>query len=53
MPGRTDQDHLVFENRLEPDGPVAASGTDDAELELPVGDEVDDGLRVVYLERNA
>ena len=52
MAGRADQDHLVLEDRLEANGPVAAGGADDAELEPAVGDEVDDGLRVVHLERD-
>ena len=52
MPGRADQDHLVLEDRLEAHRPVAAGSADDAELELAVGDEVDDRLGVVHLERD-
>ena len=53
MPGRADQDHLVLEDRLEADGPVAPRRADDAELEPAVGDEIDDRLGVVHLERDA
>ena len=53
MAGRADQDHLVLEDRLEAHGPVTPRGADDAELEPSVGDEVDDRLRVVHLERDA
>ena len=53
VPGRADQDHLVLEDRLEAHRPVAPGGADDAELELAVGDEVDDRLGVVHLERDA
>ena len=49
--GRTDQNHLVLEGPLEANRPVAPGGADDAELEPSVGDEVDDGLGVVHLER--
>ena len=41
MAGRAGEDHLVLEERLEADGAVAASGADDAELELALGHEVD------------
>ena len=40
------EDHLVAEERLERDRPVAPGRADDAELEPPVGDELDHGLRV-------
>ena len=33
VPRRADEDHLVAEQRLEPDAAMAAGGTDDAELE--------------------
>ncbi len=52
-PGRAREDHLVAHERLEPDGPVAAGGADDAELELAVGDALDHRLGVVHLERDA
>ena len=44
--GRACQDHLVVEERLERDGPVAACGADDPELELARSDALDHGLRV-------
>src|SRR4029077_16170627 len=37
---------LVAEERLEDDRAVLARGADDPELELPLRDHVDDGLRV-------
>ena len=52
-PGRADQDHLVLEDRLEAHGAVAPRSAHDPELELAVGDELDDRLRVVHLERDA
>ena len=53
MTGRAGEDHLVTEERLEAHAAVAPGRADDAELELALGDEVDDGLRVVDLERDA
>ena len=50
--GRHEQDHLVLHQRLEPHRPVATRSAHDAELELALGDELDDGLRVVHLERD-
>jgi lipopolysaccharide/colanic/teichoic acid biosynthesis glycosyltransferase len=46
MTRRTSEHDLVAEERLEDDAPMPAAGTDDAELELPLGDLVDDSLRV-------
>ena len=48
-----DEDHSVAEERRELDRPVPASCSDDAELELPLGDEGDDRLRVVHGELDA
>ena len=53
MAGRAGEDHLVLEERLEADGAVAASGSDDAELELALGHEVDHGLGVRNGQRHA
>ena len=53
MTRRAGEDHLVAHERLEPHGPMAPGSADDAELELPVGDALDHGLRVVHLERDA
>ena len=53
MRRRADQDHLVLEDRLEANRPMAPRSADDAELEPAIGDEVDDGLGVVNLERDA
>src|SRR5439155_2507594 len=44
--GRADQDHLVLKERLEDDAAMAPRRADDAELELALGDELDDALRV-------
>ena len=44
--GRAREHDLVVEEGLEDDAAVATAGADDAELELSVGDPVDDGLRV-------
>ena len=49
---RADEDDLVVRERLELHSTVARRGADDPELELPFGDEVDDGPRVVHLERD-
>ena len=46
VPRRAGEDHLVAEERLERDRAVPPGGADDPELEPPVGDELDDGLRV-------
>ena len=43
---RARQDHLVVEERLEPDGAMPARRADDAELELAGGDALDQRLRV-------
>ena len=53
MTGRTCEDHLVAQKRLEAHAAMPAGGTDDAELELPLRDAIDDGLRVVHFERDA
>ena len=52
MAGRTGEDHLVVEERLEGDRAVAAGGADDPELELARGDAFDDGLRVGHRQRD-
>ena len=52
MPRRADEDHLVREERLELDSAAAAGGADDAELELALGHEGDDRLRVVHRQAN-
>ncbi len=46
MAGRACEHDLVAEERLEDDATVTARGADDAELELALGDVVDDRLRV-------
>src|SRR5436305_8474588 len=43
---RHDQDHLIAEERLERDPAVARRRADDAELQLAVGDLLDDPVRV-------
>jgi hypothetical protein len=53
MAGRAGEHDLVAEERLEANAPPSPRGADDAELELPLGHAVDDGLRVVHLERDA
>ena len=50
--GRAHEHDLVVGERLELDTAVARRGADDAELELPLGDQVDHGPRVVHLERD-
>ena len=53
MAGRAHEHDLVVGERLELDAAVARRGADDAELQLPLGDEVDHRPRVVHLERDA
>ena len=50
--GRARENHLVVEERLEPDGTVPARGADDPELELPRGDALDHGLRIRHGQRD-
>ena len=50
--GWTDEHDLVLGERLEADRAVPRRRPDDAELEPPVGDELDHGARVVDLERD-
>ena len=52
VPGRDREHDLVAEERLEDDAAVAARGADDAELELALGDLLDDALRVGDRERD-
>ena len=51
--GRAGEDDLVAEERLEDDRALAARRADDAELELAVGDPLDDVLGVGDRERDA
>ena len=53
MPRRADEDDLVVRERLEPHRSVAGRGADDAELQAPLRDKLDDHARVVHLERDA
>src|SRR5437763_4818314 len=52
MAGRAHEHDLVPEEGLERDGALPARGADDAELELPPCDELDDALRVVHRQRD-
>jgi hypothetical protein len=49
---RTGEHDLVAEERLEDDTPVPPRGTDDAQLELALGDAVDHRLRIRDRERD-
>ena len=49
---RAGEDHLVLEERLEPNRAVPASRTHDPQLELSLGNEIDDRLRVVDRQRD-
>ena len=50
---RADEDDLVVGERLEAHGAMPRGGADDAELEAPLRDELDDHPRVVHLERDS
>ena len=52
MSRRADEDDRVAQERLVLDAAVARRRADDAELERPVGDPLDDGLRVEDGERD-
>src|SRR5215212_11002231 len=53
MAGWTSQHDLVAEERLEDHASMPARGSDHAQLELAVGDAVDDRLRVRDRERDS
>jgi len=52
VPGRAREDHLIREERLEPNSTMASRGTDDAQLELTRGDTFDDGVSVRHREEH-